>query len=748
MAWFFEVWFHTVDRQPAVAQHFRESAPARPQIDDLRGKGGEGWGDAGLEDMGLVLADVILQDGVKSTDSVGRSLSPACGGGRHCAKRPALMLPHPSATAPGGERAPWGTSKGLFLPLTLAIAAALLLAGPHLFQRFHSSRGFRLEFSVVIRTPCEAEVPRIGQLTVIHPDGSRENLISRQYVSGFLDLRSTFRFDIADDRVTRVLFAPVPGEDLVGITGISLIRPGNNQGVPISLDKLAPLSGVQVLDRNADRVLVRTTTGAQPAALGLALDAVAKPSGRPTPRIILETTGLFAVSFALFFLIVRIIQKQVAGRVSWRSVFNPAVLPFMLIASLILAMALLTKFNAHPDEYLHFETARYFVSHWFPPALNDPAIAPTFSHYGFSYMRDLDAAYFSMGKFMALFPAWLASPEIAARLFNVALFITLGAWLTGRLQASLAPFVLLISPQIWYVFSYVNGDAWALTLAMLIVVQLAAENSFLARYLQAEHWSKSLQGGVCFAVILALLLMAKRNYYLFLPFVALVAIWKTVVWRSYGMISVLVRKWGVIALLTAAFYFPLRAAQEAINGFDLPRLQQEQAEKYAAPRFKPSEIAAGKGSPRLVLRNQGVPFTNLLTERSWLAESFQSFCGVYRWMSLKGSESYYLAMGLLYAVLLTLLFLRIARMGWRDAAFVAATFGTALMVALSSVYHSWTADYQPQGRYLFPILPMVAFLFHRYRESLRSPAFYLLFGGLFACSIYSFVFTGLKNIPK
>ena len=658
------------------------------------------------------------------------------------------MPPHPSVTTPGGAETAWRHASGLFLPITLALAATLLLAGTHLFQRLQSSSGFRLEFSVVSRAPFGEEVPRLGQLTVIHSDGSTENLMNRHYVGAFLDLRTTFRFDVVDDNVTRVLFAPAPGDDLVGITAVSLTQAGSRQSIPISLDKLEPLAGVEVVGRDANRLLVKTTAGEKPGVLGLALDQVPKPSRRPTARIILETTGLFIASFAFFFLLLRFIQKEAKGSAFWPSVFNLAFLPFLFAAALMLAMVLLSKFNAHPDEYLHFETARYFVSHWFPPPLNDPVIAPTFSHYGVSYMRDLDAAYFLMGKFMALFPAWLASPEIAARLFNVTLFIILGAWLTGRLQASLAPFVLLISPQIWYVFSYVNGDAWALTLAMLVVVQLAAENSLLNRYLQADNWSKSVRGGVCFAAVLALLLLAKRNYYLFVPFVFLVAIWKSALWGARGMILRPIQKWAVIALLTAAFYFPLRAAHEAINGFDVPRLQQEQAEKYAAPRFKPSEIAAGKGSPRLALRNQGVPFLDLLTERSWPEESFQSFCGVYRWMTLKGNEYYYLTMGLLYGVLLTLLFLRVARVSWPDAAFVASVFGTMLLVVLVSAYHSWTADYQPQGRYLFPILPMVAFLFHRYRESLRSPAFYLLFGGLFACSIYSFIFTGLRNIPK
>jgi hypothetical protein len=69
------------------------------------------------------------------------------------------------------------------------------------------------------------------------------------------------------------------------------------------------------------------------------------------------------------------------------------------------------------------------------------------------------------------------------------------------------------------------------------------------------------------------------------------------------------------------------------------------------------------------------------------------------------------------------------------------------MVAISA-YHSWTGDFQPQGRYLFPILPMAAFLFHQYRESLRSRAFKLLFMALFAGSVFSFAWTGLRHIPR
>ena len=283
---------------------------------------------------------------------------------------------------------------------------------------------------------------------------------------------------------------------------------------------------------------------------------------------------------------------------------------------------------------------------------------------------------------------------------------------------------------------------------MLIVVQLADQESALRSYLESKSWSLSFRGAVLFALLLALMIVAKRNYYLFLVFVAFVCGWTTLAEEGWQRKLRVMRRWAAILLLVAGFYIPLRVTHEALNGFDIRRLQLEQAEKYAAPPFKPSEIASGAGAGGLVLRKQGVPFSELFTERGWLLETFQSFCGVYRWMSLKSSDYYYLLMWLLYAALVAFLLIRLARLPWRDVLLTAGVLATACLVVAASAYFSWTADYQPQGRYLFPILPMFAFLFYRYREALRSRAFYLLFGFLFAGSIYSFIFTALRNIPK
>ncbi len=411
-------------------------------------------------------------------------------------------------------------------------------------------------------------------------------------------------------------------------------------------------------------------------------------------------------------------------------------------------MAVVSKFNANPDEYLHFEAAKYFSSHWFPPAFDDPAAEPSFSHYGVSYLQEIDAAYFVIGKLMTVIPTWLASPEIAGRLCNVLLFTVLTMWLLYRLRQSFAATILLISPQIWYIFSCVNGDAWGLTLSVVIMVHLVDSNSLLSQYLRAEDWRTAWRGGLFFAALVALLVMAKRNYFVFLPFIGLVALWRTFLWPTEVPRLRAAKKWSMIALTATALYLPFWISHKAINRFDEAHLRVEQAEKFAAPKFRPSEINADKGAQRLDLRRQGVSYTELFIKYNWALQSFQSSCGVYQWMSLRGPPEYYVVMGLLYLTLAAFLITALCRLSRSDALFAVAVLSLIVSVVLISNYHSWTVDFQPQGRYLFPIIPMIGFLFHHYRDSLRSRVFNLLFGCLFACSIYSFVLVGLRNIPK
>jgi hypothetical protein len=649
-----------------------------------------------------------------------------------------MSPPYPIVPAPNEKKRPW-------LAL-IVLAGALVGSVLYVFSSGTSPEAYQLEFNIVSDAPFKEETPRTAHLIVLNRNGTVETLEGNRFASAFIDRRSSFRFGVPIPSPSRIFFSPAPPDQLVEITGVRAIGWAGRKVIHISLEQLAPHRQVEVVARTPDSLSIKTLPGTQVPTLelsmGTPLDFSTKQASLSSR--ILTAFGLFGAAILLLLLCLRSrVPMNPLGKIS-----PSRTAQFGAAAALILTMAVITKFNAHPDEYLHFEAAKYFATHLLPPALDDPAMEPSFSHYGVSYLQDLDTAYFLIGKLMAAVPSTLASPEIAARLCNVLFFAALAAWLIWRLPKSFAPAVLLISPQIWYVFSYVNSDAWALALSFVVVIQLADKDSLLSQYLRADGWRTAWRGGLWFAALLVLLVMAKRNYHLLLPFIGLVVLWRTFLWKAEAPLLRVAKKWAVIAVAALALYLPLRIGHEAINRFDASRLRVEQAEKFAAPRFKPSEIAAGEAAQRLVLRSQGVKYSDLFMERNWAAQSFQSFCGVYQWMSLSGPPEYYFLIGALYLALLSFLLAGICRISWRDALFAVAVLGLAVCIVLISAYQSWTADFQPQGRYLFPILPMIAFLFLQYRESLRSRVFNLLFGCLFACSVYSFVFIGLRNIPK
>jgi hypothetical protein len=621
-----------------------------------------------------------------------------------------------------------------WLGVALGGTVALLVAGAHLLQTLHAARELQVEIAIASPASFQQETPRVAHLLARRASGAFEDIEARSYASAFLDSRTTFRFSVADPAATNFLFSPGQGEALLAIRSAAV------GGTAVPLAAFEAVQQVKVLDLTAERLLLKTTGGERAPLIRFSIPSPLPVAKAPLGRAVLEAA-------VLFVLVAGIAVALIQGSSLTRNVSLRAALPFVAAGGLILCMALLSRFNAHPDEYLHFESARYFTAHTVPPALDDPAVAPSFGHYGVSYLQSFDTSYFLMGKFMAAL-AWLHSPEIAARLFNVTLFIVVAAYAGMRLRGSVAAAILLISPQIWYVFSYVNGDAWALAVALIAIVQLATDDSLLNEYLRADSWRKSAHGGLAFAGLLALLLMAKRNYYLFLPFVGLVGIWKTFVWSNGAPRKQLLSRWAAIALAALALYLPGRIAHAAINRFELPRLVAEQAEKFAAPGFRPSEIAAGSGTRRLNMRSHGVPFSEVFTKHRWAAASFQSFCGVYHWMTLRSPAPYYFFIGGLYLAVLSTIAFAFRNLPRQEALFGALTVCAAAAVILLSAYHSWTADFQPQGRYLFPILPMLAFVLHRYRETLRSRALHLLFAGMFAASVFSFVFTGLRAIPQ
>ena len=172
-------------------------------------------------------------------------------------------------------------------------------------------------------------------------------------------------------------------------------------------------------------------------------------------------------------------------------------LQLLLITSLILItlMTLSSSFNRHPDEINHFLAAQYYLYHSIPPVIDDPDIRESYSGYGVSYLNYNWAEYLFAGKFAYAVSPLIPDTLTAVRLSSVFLFASLMIFFIYRAREGLEHFIipcfLLITPQIWYVFSYINNDAFALFISILIACQIAYEKSFLNRFLRSDDFSRN-----------------------------------------------------------------------------------------------------------------------------------------------------------------------------------------------------------------------------------------------------------------
>lgn len=479
-----------------------------------------------------------------------------------------------------------------------------------------------------------------------------------------------------------------------------------------------------------------------------------------------------------------------------------------LAAMLALVMALVAPVNHRPDlwrgppdEHGHRAAARFYVEHWLPPRVGDPATLDSYSReYGLSYLNTANPTYFFAGKFAAVVAPLVRDADRALRLFNVALLLALALVCMAR-PGSWPVFVpLLLTPQVWYVFSYFNNDGFALFLGMLLAWQVADPGSAFNRFLDAPRMRGHLLAAAAIGVAIGLLALAKENYRTLLAFaaalVALVRLGRPAagilfalalagaVWIA-GRIAVpelaltAVGSAGAATFLFAALQSPAtRAARVRLaakvalvaaiacavvgarQGVDAwlhgSIVQKEEAasqlrERIARPEYRPS--ASGPIEPRtypgLWLRARGVPIGELFKPGwDWHFRTFATATGSYGWTEFAASTAYRAVLLSAYAALAVLAALAAARSGFAEAragfflvvAFCALTVGASLL-------HSWNADFTPQGRYLFPMIPMAGVGLFLARDGLALRAFAAAAAFAFLLSLHSFVFVGLARVP-
>ena len=486
-----------------------------------------------------------------------------------------------------------------------------------------------------------------------------------------------------------------------------------------------------------------------------------------------------------------------------------AVTAFSLIAAM--AVVAQTDVSVHPDELSHVASARYYYDHWLKPKIGAPETldAHRTNVYGVGYLVGTDPVYQIASKFaVATWPIF-ENDVVALRMFNVALFgvLVVLALMTTGVRLALIP--LLATPQAWYVFSYFNGDGLPLFLSILAVVAFAglAKPDKLQHRYPAEMWTAVFAGSLAALILLskpnywsvlgviALLLVARTRYLTTTEFTSAIFGWLLTLFGMFfyldsassspTVIRILPILIGLGLLSGVGWRFIHQAIREYARGtlslhliaFVLigltlvvgikmldetwknpPPFSSERAaaimavtEATADAHHKPSALLAHNLGKNNRLHDQGVSLQEMLLGKNWFGKSIQSFIGVYGYLNIKPPNNLANALIIAFSILsITVLVMadRSPVKSTRHAIALSLLVGVVTVIA-ASIGFSWVLDFQPQGRYLLAIVPILGGgLVVAGPGVARSKILYVIIAAAFLLSAASFVFIGIHGIPK
>ena len=185
----------------------------------------------------------------------------------------------------------------------------------------------------------------------------------------------------------------------------------------------------------------------------------------------------------------------------------------------------------------------------------------------------------------------------------------------------------------------------------------------------------------------------------------------------------------------------------AANGPDPRTKIKEYIEINAKEEFRPSTPMADK-HVHLYLKQRGDPLDTVMSF-GWATITFATSFGSYGYTQYFGTDTYFSIVRILLTLLLgsIIVFTLINGPPNSHSLIMLALFTAGLLMA-ASIWSSWTENFQPQGRYMAPIIPMISVVYYHVRNYMISTLITALALSLFVVSVYSFVFIGLGQIAK
>lgn len=366
-----------------------------------------------------------------------------------------------------------------------------------------------------------------------------------------------------------------------------------------------------------------------------------------------------------------------------------------------------------PDEVMRMDIPEFIFNHGYLPRgweeeIRDP-------NWGVSYGFDISFPYL-MGSYFMEIASLLFRPRAAVyyacRLSSILSMLgvaVLAMRISRRLFSSdgfrrVFTCSLTLLPQAVFLGSYFNLDSFSLFTAMLIFY--AWIRCFETKWSPSSCALLGAGMGLC--------LISYKFAWGYLPAsFCLYCLWSATHRKEYGWKRFLLRGILMVCVTLAVCGWSFLRNALLYNGDFLSlHAGNAWAEMYAADALKPSlkETVAGGG----------MTIAGMLRETDWIPRTVKSLIGVFGYMAIELDRWIYVVYLLLAGtgicgwILAAVLKRKGREIWWVIPGLV---IGAAFAVGIS-VYNSWSWDYQPQGRYIITVLPLVCLLAAKGHESL------------------------------
>ena len=365
-----------------------------------------------------------------------------------------------------------------------------------------------------------------------------------------------------------------------------------------------------------------------------------------------------------------------------------------------LILAIIQPINMGPDEKMKMDICTYIASHNSLPHGGDEAIRDQI--WGISYGFTPILSYIVGGIFIKIsniFSQDIHIQYVSARLVSVICYSIMSIFIIKIAEKLFKNiyykwlFIMLttILPQVLFLGSYINNDSLALMSIAIIIYS----------------WIKGLENEwncktcIMLSCGLGICALSYYNAYGYILTSALLFIADFIAEKKYAE---LIKKGLIITCITLTICGWWFVRSYIIYDGDVLGLKitDEYGEKYAQDEYKPSK--------RTTPANNNTSLLYMLIKQKWLSETAKSFIGVFGGMNIYLPKACYI---------LYIIFFGTGYIGYsirfyknvktdkknrKDNLLEIIFILNIIIPIMLSIYYSYYSDFQPQGRYIMPML--------------------------------------------